>query len=85
MMNKALEICRQSLAQAEAMLPRLIVQIEQQTMQVQQSQAQKQQVEADIALAQVYALVAPDNAGIAAIQESIDAGAVLDAQNVRAV
>ena len=84
-MNKALEICRQSLAQAEAMLPRLIVQIEQQTMQVQQSQAQKQQVEADIALAQVYALVAPDNAGIAAIQESIDAGAVLDAQNVRAV
>ena len=47
-MRKALEICRQSLAQSQAMVPRLIVEIEQAEMRVAQLKQQKKQIEADV-------------------------------------
>jgi chromosome segregation ATPase len=47
-MSKALEICRQSLAQSQAMVPRLIVEIEQAEMRVAQLKQQQKQIEADV-------------------------------------
>jgi DNA repair exonuclease SbcCD ATPase subunit len=47
-MSKSLEICRQSLAQSQAMVPRVTVEIEQAELRVAQLKQQKKEIEADV-------------------------------------